>query len=93
MEEIEKLDCKITVSLKKDDTSTIDSIKHKKINIYYQLGNGYGNSLREAIDNCETEYFCIFNADGSFDYKDIHKMYNLIVITISFIHLGISRWW
>ena len=67
LEEIEKLDCKITVSLKKDDTSTIDSIKNKKINIYYQLGNGYGNSLREAIDNCETEYFCIFNADGSFD--------------------------
>ena len=78
LEEIEKLDCKITVSLKKDDTSTIDSIKNKKINIYYQLGNGYGNSLREAIDNCETEYFCIFNADGSFDYKDIQKMYNLI---------------
>ena len=78
LEEIEKLDCKITVSLKKDDTSTIDSIKHKKINIYYQLGNGYGNSLREAIDNCETEYFCIFNADGSFDHKDIIKMYNLI---------------
>ena len=76
--EIEKLDCKITVSLKKDDTSTIDSIKNKKINIYYQLGNGYGNSLREAIHNCETEYFCIFNADGSFDYKDIQKMYNLI---------------
>ena len=58
--------------------STIDSIKNKKINIYYQLGNGYGNSLREAIHNCETEYFCIFNADGSFDYKDIQKMYNLI---------------
>ena len=78
LEEIEKLNCKITVSLKEDDTDTIDSIKDKNVNIYYQLGDGYGNSLREAIHNCETEYFCIFNADGSFDHKDILKMYNLI---------------
>ena len=78
LEEIEKLDCKITVSLKEEDTDTIDSIRDKNVNIYYQLGDGYGNSLREAIHNCKTEYFCIFNADGSFDYKDIHKMYNLI---------------
>ena len=78
LEEIEKLNCKITVSLKEDDTGTIDSIKNKNVNIYYQLGDGYGNSLREAIYNCDTEYFCIFNADGSFDHKDIIKMYNLI---------------
>ena len=51
---------------------------HKNVNIYYQLGDGYGNSLREAIYSCDTEYFCIFNADGSFDHKDIIKMYNLI---------------
>ena len=78
LEEIEKLNCNITVSLKDDDIGTINSIKNKKIDLYYQFGKGYGNSLTEAINNCNTKYFCIFNADGSFEYKDIMKMYNLI---------------
>ena len=33
--------------------------KEKKVEFYYQTGNGYGNSLREAITNCNTKYFCI----------------------------------
>ncbi len=76
--EIEKLDCKITVSLKEDDIDTVESIKGKRADLYYQLGKGYGNSLKEAINNCKTKYFCIFNADGSFEHNDIQKMYNLI---------------
>ena len=73
------LKCKIKVSLKIDDVATINSIKNKDVEIFYQSGIGYGNSLREAINSCQTKYFCIFNADGSFDHKDLLKMYQLMM--------------
>ncbi len=79
LSELKNLNCKITVSLKKNDFETIKAIENEKINLFYQGGEGYGNSLREAINQCETKYFCIFNADGSFDYKDLTKMYNLVL--------------
>ena len=78
IESLKSLDCKIKVSLKNNDINTINSIKEKNVEIFYQSGNGYGNSLREAIINCETKYFCIFNADGSFEHNDLEKMYHLI---------------
>ena len=64
--------------MKSDDFETIRAINNEKINIFYQSGKGYGNSLREAILNCKSKYFCIFNADGSFEYNDLFKMYNLL---------------
>tara|TARA_A100000164_G_scaffold374696_1_gene408223 strand:- start:52 stop:747 length:696 start_codon:yes stop_codon:yes gene_type:complete len=79
IDKIKKFDHRITVSLKKDDKETINSIKNiSNIKIFFQSGKGYGNSLNEAINSCETKYFCIFNADGSFDPNDLIKMYNLI---------------
>ena len=79
LESLKKLNLKIIISLKNDDLETINSIiKNENIKIYFQSGEGYGNSLREAIDSCETKYFCIFNADGSFEQKDLIKMYNQI---------------
>ncbi len=76
---LKSLNLKIVISLKKDDVSTIDSImKNENIKLHFQSGKGYGNSLIEAINNCETKYFCIFNADGSFQEKDLNKMYDLI---------------
>ena len=67
LETIKNFDCKINVTLKKDDLETIESIKkNHNVNIFYQSGNGYGNALKEAIISCQTKYFCIFNADGSF---------------------------
>ncbi len=68
---------KISVALKENDIQTINSIKNKNLNIFYQTGKGYGNALLEAINNCETKFFCIFNADGSFDQNDLQKMYGL----------------
>ena len=78
IDSLKNLDCKIKVSLKIDDKVTIDSIKDKNIQIFYQSGNGYGNSLKEAINDCKTKYFCIFNADGSFDHNDLFKMHQYI---------------
>lgn len=80
LEDLKSLNCKILVSLKDDDISTINSIKKHNIKIHYQGKKGYGNSLIEAIKNCETELFCIFNADGSFDKDDLSKMIKLCKI-------------
>ncbi len=79
LKSLENFDFKIIVSLKENDIKTINSIaKNKNIKLFFQSGIGYGNSLREAINICETEYFCIFNADGSFQEKDLVKMYDQI---------------
>jgi glycosyltransferase involved in cell wall biosynthesis len=78
IDSLKNLKCQIKISLKNNDTATIQSIKNKDVEIFYQLGIGYGNSLKEAINDCKTKYFCIFNADGSFDQKDLFKMYQLM---------------
>ena len=58
LESLKKLKIKTIISLKNDDLDTINSIiKNKYIKVYFQSGNGYGNSLKEAINFCETKYF------------------------------------
>ena len=49
----------------------------QNIKIINQSKNGYGNALLEGIENVKTKYFCIFNADGSFNPKEINNMLNL----------------
>ena len=82
LDSLKNINCKIMISLDKKDSETINSVKkinfENKIKFFYQSGSGYGNSLREAISNCETKFFCIFNADGSFETKDLKKMYSLL---------------
>ena len=35
---------------------------------------GYGDAIIQGIQSVETKFFCIFNADGSFDPKEINLM-------------------
>ena len=74
LKSLEYLNHKIIVSLPKNDLETINSVKNFNILIHEQIGKGYGNSITEGINKCSTKYFCIFNADGSFEYKDLEKM-------------------
>ena len=74
LELLKKSNYDVIVSLKKDDLETINSIKKFNIKIYEQKGSGYGNSLIEGIKQCKTKFFCIFNADGSFEINDLEKM-------------------
>lgn len=78
LEDLKNINCNIIVSLKNTDIDTINSIKNYDVKIYYQTGSGYGNSLKEAINNCNTKYFCVFNADGSFEKNDLIKMYESV---------------
>ena len=74
LEEIKNYDCEIIIILEESDIQTIESIKDFNCKIVYQSGRGYGNALREGMKNVNTEYLCIFNADGSFNPIDLNKM-------------------
>ena len=76
LEELKKFKYNICVVLKDTDLETINSIKNFDIKIIYQKGQGYGNALIEGINLCKTKYFCIFNADGSFNPNEIQSMMN-----------------
>jgi len=74
LSELEKFDCHKTVVIDPSDIGTIKSIENFSCNIVKQKISGYGNALIEGINSVDTIYFCIFNADGSFDPKDLEKM-------------------
>ena len=75
---LKKFNYNIIVSLSGHDYETINSIKnYHNVKILKQSAKGYGNALLEGINACKTKYFCIFNADGSFDENDLPKMLEL----------------
>ena len=43
-----------------------------------QNGSGYGDALIYGIQNVRTKFFCIFNADGSFNPRELEAMYNKV---------------
>ena len=77
LSEIKSFECKKKVILESSDIETIQSIKEFDCEIIYQDKKGYGNALRLGIQNVETDYLCIFNADGSFDPKYLKNMLKL----------------
>ena len=74
LDELKNFDYETIIILKNNDESTIKSISNYKTKIVYQDGFGYGDALIKGIDSVKTEYFCIFNADGSFNPKEIDNM-------------------
>ena len=74
IEEVKKYNYSINVILHPTDTNTIKSIENLNVKIKYQENFGYGDALIYGIKNCETKYFCIFNADGSFKPSELEDM-------------------
>ena len=66
LKKLKKFKFKVNVVLHKSDKKTIKSIKYLKTKIIYQAKKGYGDALITGINYCQTKFFCIFNADGSF---------------------------
>ena len=64
------------IILEPSDKLTIDAIKNYDCKIIYQDSKGYGDALKKGIETVETKFFCIFNADGSFDPKELDLMIN-----------------
>ena len=77
LEELKKFNLNTLVILEEQDVETINSIKNYKCKIINQSKKGYGNALIEGINNTTTKYFCIFNADGSFNPGELKNMHRL----------------
>ncbi len=79
LKELESTKVNIIVVIPVEDKLTRDSIKDFNCKIIDENhGRGYGCALRTGIENVETEFFCIFNADGSFKPIYLKKMYNIL---------------
>ena len=76
LDELEKFNFKKNIILEASDKLTIEAIKTYNCKIIYQDSKGYGDALNKGIETVKTEYFCIFNADGSFDPKELDLMIN-----------------
>ena len=74
--ELKKYNLNIIVVLEKEDLDTINSIKEYDHKILYQINKGYGDALLQGIRNVKTNFFCIFNADGSFNPIELKNMYD-----------------
>ncbi len=79
LKELEKYNTHITIVLEESDKETISSIKEFNCNILFQKGKGYGDALIQGINSVKTDYFCIFNADGSFKPEELNGMLDLAV--------------
>ena len=78
LREIEKYHCKKLIVLEKEDIETKRILEEfNNINILEQKNNGYGNALIEGINNVQTDFCCIINADGSMDPKYLEEMRKL----------------
>ena len=78
LREIENLTCRKLIVLQEEDIETKNAISFfNNIEILIQKKNGYGNALIEGIQNVETTYCCIINADGSMDPKYLTEMLDL----------------
>ena len=75
LNELISYDFKKMIVLQKEDVETINSIKDfKDVELIIQKKRGYGNALKEGLENIKTEFFCIINADGSMDPKYLNQM-------------------
>ena len=79
LNELNKFKFKISIILERSDQKTIKSIKKfKNKKLIFQKNKGYGDALRLGIKNVKTKFFCIFNADGSFNPREIKRFSQLI---------------
>ena len=74
LKELKKYKLKIIIILSSNDLETINSVKKFNCKVIKIFNDSYGNAIRRGIHCCKTKYLCIFNADGSFDPRDLNKM-------------------
>ena len=75
LRELKAFQGSIIVVMEESDKETINSIKEFNCKSIFQTEKGYGSALIEGIKIVKTKYFCIFNADGSFNPNELENMY------------------
>ena len=86
LQELKSFNLEILIVLEESDRDTINSISNYDCRLVFQKNKGYGDALITGINEVTTKYFCIFNADGSFNPNELGSMYkNLTSSEIDFI--------
>jgi len=74
--ELKNFDCKKIIVIPKNDLNTQNVAKNFDCKIITQSTDGFGSALIQGIKEVETNFLCIFNADGSFDPKYLKNMFD-----------------
>ena len=85
LDELKNFDCKKIIIIPETDLNTRNSIKNFDCKIITQKTGGFGRALILGIKEVETNFLCIFNADGSFDPKYLRNMYNELLNNCDFV--------
>ena len=85
LDELLKYKIKKIIVIPKEDKKTKEAIENFDCKILSQEGKGFGNALIQGINNVETKYFCIFNADGSFDPIYLSQLKEKILLNQDFV--------
>jgi len=85
LDELKNFDCKKIIIIPETDLNTQNSIKNFDCKIITQKVGGFGGALIQGIKEVETNFLCIFNADGSFDPQYLKNMYNELLNNSDFV--------
>ena len=85
LNELKNFDCKKIIIIPETDLKTRNSIKNFDCKIITQKVGGFGRALILGIKEVETNFLCIFNADGSFDPQYLKNMYNELLNNCDFV--------
>ena len=85
LDELKNFDCKKIIIIPETDLNTQNSIKNFDCKIITQKTGGFGRALILGIKEVETDFLCIFNADGSFHPQYLKNMYNELLNNCDFV--------
>ena len=85
LNELKNFDCKKIIIIHKTDLNTQNAVKNFDCRIILQNSDGFGSALIQGINEVETNFLCIFNADGSFDPKYLKNMFNELLNNCDFV--------
>ena len=85
LDELKNFDCKKIIIIPEADLNTRNSIKNFDCKVIVQKTGGFGRALILGIKEVETDFLCIFNADGSFDPKYLKNMFNELLSNYDFV--------
>ena len=85
LNELKNFDCKKIIIIPKNDLNTQNAVKNFDCKIIMQDSDGFGSALIQGIKEVETNFLCIFNADGSMDPKYLKNMINELSNNCDFV--------
>ena len=85
LNELKNIDCKKFIIIPKTDLNTQNAVKNLDCKIVIQDDDGFGRALIQGINETETNFLCIFNADGSMDPKYLKSMLNELSNNCDFV--------